>query len=498
MNIMTHPRALAAGLLVLCVAGCGGSGGGLIEISPGPSAVELSDDLEELAADLATLAGDGTSADSALMTALDAQMRVTEPGSAGALLGVSANLASTAATILDAQTELEETLREIRTLRKEAQDLHDISSALDAEEKVLRTAIAAADAAIEQAETILEDDGQLDRIVSAFTDTAADDDNSPEARALAYARAVDAELTALVGTRAPLAGTLTDAADIFVADDTTIFGKGSSLPNGAIRLENRDMDGFRLPTDVSLAQTLHGATGVDSGIEGIQAVCNNPGGNCPAVAADTPIPADSGWEFRHVAPGDAGRFYVRRVSTYAPVAYVEWGLWTKGLSAVDLHRYVGIGRHSIDLVAGDLTTPANDTLAARATYSGQAQGLATRRTVTNGVPSVTESGHFTADVALTATFGAAAELDGRVSNFTGGIANPDWVISFQDAGLADGTVLLEGDAVIGDVNGRFSAQSYGTAGDARPTGFFGAFENSFADGSAGGVYHAAPTDPPVR
>ncbi len=221
--------------------------------------------------------------------------------------------------------------------------------------------------------------------------------------------------------------------------------------------------------------------------------------------------------FRYRANGDG---------TFELVGYVDYGLWMSDEGTLSLNLLAGVvgpqgaGDLGTDV---DVTTAHNDqssTLARSgllppsATYSGTAAGLSaiTDREGTSA------SGHFTADVKLTATFGADPMLGGTIDNFQS--ADPDrqgtahvgtdWVLTLDQTGLTafdhdnDGTGEastahtggrlinggISGDGVTG---GEWSATAYGTE-ELRPEGFFGGFRAEGMDGdataAAAGVFHA--------
>ena len=95
------------------------------------------------------------------------------------------------------------------------------------------------------------------------------------------------------------------------------------------------------------------------------------------------------------------------VTTYEKAKYLEWGMWIDGGKTRDdmkLKRYIGEGAGSDGFTTSGLNfkRAADATQDKTASYTGTAAGLSARTTGT-GSSEVHHSGHFTADVALTAT-----------------------------------------------------------------------------------------------
>ena len=218
--------------------------------------------------------------------------------------------------------------------------------------------------------------------------------------------------------------------------------------------------------------------------------------------------------YRYTANGDG---------TFTPLHYVDYGMWLTGdpssLGIEARLELVGPDALGRGTVAVDVTTPntPSNNLAATATYSGTARGLSARTT-----GGETASGHFQADVSLSATFGASPTLGGTVTNFRPeagqGTAhvNPAWSLTLREAALGSGGVIRAqsneyrwdhdddestlpqacgtslncGDPRTGvfaddDATGRWSAHGYVASGDVgdrkRPTGFYGGFAAAFDD-----------------
>ena len=243
-----------------------------------------------------------------------------------------------------------------------------------------------------------------------------------------------------------------------------------------------------LPADIESAK----AAAIRTALEGI---VNAPGATDPATAR---FARDGNLADLDEAAGNP--VFARRPAPPSETAlYADYGMWLEGTDAAPVLR-TRMGLVDSGGTAGtvDLTTTDNG-LAATATYSGTARGLSARTTGT-GDDATTASGHFTADVSLSATFGASPTLGGTVRNFRaeagqgGGHVGP-WSIDLPATGPRAGTGDIRNapfDNVGTDghpTDGGWSAYAYGAA-DARPVGVYGGFQADFADGAAIGQFDA--------
>ncbi len=204
--------------------------------------------------------------------------------------------------------------------------------------------------------------------------------------------------------------------------------------------------------------------------------------------------------------------------TFELVPFVDYGMWLEGDTTLTLNLLAGIvgPQKSADDLGTEVDvhgvrTRENPNLAGSATYSGTAKGLSARET-----DGTTASGHFEADVFLSATFGADATLEGRIDNFRSadpegqGTAhvNSAWSAKLDSSPLADRNLgdtdgnpntpdeMEEGGRVTGGTvsgpggtSGEWSGVAYGRPGN-RPDGFYGGFRLEFGDGAAAGVFDA--------
>ena len=106
----------------------------------------------------------------------------------------------------------------------------------------------------------------------------------------------------------------------------------------------------------------------------------------------------------------------------------------------------------------------------------------------SGDSQTIDSGAFTADVMLTAKFGTAPTVSGRVNNFQGDAVGSGWSVNLESLTLGtDATVT----AVIATASGRdgvWSGAAYGNDATARPAGIYGGFTAHFTDGHAAGAF----------
>lgn len=162
--------------------------------------------------------------------------------------------------------------------------------------------------------------------------------------------------------------------------------------------------------------------------------------------------------------------------------YISYGYWLvkpaddeSSWAVNTFANLVGTGTEA-DLAAGS-TDEENE-----ATYAGSAIGMSIHRTGEN-----TDSGQFTADVNLTATFGEAPLIEGTINNFKGDATSQEWTVDLKSIPLSVDSES-SGYATATDRDGQWTAQAYGTNADERPTGVFGGFAAHFTDGDVAGAY----------
>ncbi len=283
------------------------------------------------------------------------------------------------------------------------------------------------------------------------------------------------------------------ASDVDVASTTRLTSGGGTASDGVY-------------ADVSDTTAANGSYTSDIAYMGITGslYCLGGGDGC-SVDADEKL--GSGWYF---TPTDDEELYVagsgaNAGSYVAATLYARYGYWLTIDTTTDLATAISIaaapGHSSTNVTTFNLTRPSTATADVTARYSGSAAGISARGDA---------SGHFTATVNLTATFGAAvtdATLSGNISSFMGNAVNPNWRVTLNETSLnATAGFDANGTAYGGAAAGDWQAQGYAPAavdhdGDTntaaqpqRPEGFFGNFNANFTDGMAAGAYSTRADD----
>ena len=262
-----------------------------------------------------------------------------------------------------------------------------------------------------------------------------------------------------------------------------------------------DNDDGKWP-DATAAGTATTADGTTPGTEykGIPGAvwCLGGTAGCSVNAAGKLV---GGWYF---TPSSATELYVANPDMagmyMVATMYARYGYWLTfdGNEAATTLTTVGAEGHSTTNTASlNLIRPATATKNVTAEYSGKAAGISARGD---------NSGHFTANVNLTATFGAdVTNGDSKISGFITGFSpgahtDSSWRVTLEDATL-DAAAAGTGVAYGGAAAGAWTAQGYGpapvdhdgdpgtTAQNQRPEGFFGTFNANFTGGGmAAGAY----------
>ena len=222
-----------------------------------------------------------------------------------------------------------------------------------------------------------------------------------------------------------------------------------------------------------------------------------------SVGADGTLSA--GWYF---TPTSAMELYVANPDMagmyMVATMYARYGYWLTFTDGAASGITIGAapGHSTTNTANLNLIRPATATADVTASYSGKAAGISTRGDT---------SGHFTANVSLTAKFGEAVTdsgLSGTISGFEGNAVNPNWRVTLNETALtADANFAANGIAYGGAAAGEWTAQGYGPtpvdhdgdtntpAQNQRPEGFFGTFNANFTDdGMAAGGYAARADD----
>jgi hypothetical protein len=180
--------------------------------------------------------------------------------------------------------------------------------------------------------------------------------------------------------------------------------------------------------------------------------------------------------------------------------YARFGYWVTVVSNVaTIHtRAVGGAAGDTGLIAVtnyNLTTlnegmDATTLTDTKATYTGDAIGISLHKEFDSQggiVDGTLQSGQFTANVTLDATFGPNARIGGEVDTFEGNAVDSQWEVELLDVQMFDGA-FTNGATVASGQDGIWTGQAYGDSAEKRPVGIFGSFNAHFSDGHAAGAY----------
>ena len=193
--------------------------------------------------------------------------------------------------------------------------------------------------------------------------------------------------------------------------------------------------------------------------------------------------------------------------------HLHYGFWLKKTTDAD----GAVTYNEVETFAGSSVAASGDVTAVSgsATYEGGAVGVYVKNVYKpDRTLDMATSGHFTADVSLTATFdqldnaagiGTIAPsllntVSGTIGNFmlSGGEEN-EWSVALQGA-ITPGDGTASGTAKGGEGDGSFSATFHGSVTAAadgtvpRPGSVVGEFNAGFTDGSVAGAFGARKTD----
>lgn len=544
---MTHSRHLlrsgSALALVALVSACSSGNNtmrsettSVMQPTPEETARTSLTDLDGYVAVLKPLAAGADTNGSALKMAVDYSKMITVSGADGN----SRKARKSAQKVLDARTTLETALANARDARKAAMDAKADLPA-DADPLIVRgldDSIAKADTQIKVAQAVLDaeasESGSLASYVQKITGTDTDNPKTAADTGMAVANAIAAALTFKSetdgrGLRVALAQT----------EDATVKDKNKLILNDAkgdtwaeiVGETNIQKERIGAGNTVRMVASVAGMTAED-----VDADVTATGGTddtnryADAYTSDASsykgIPGDifclgndcrvengklvGSWYFSptletaYYIKGDDDGMYDQETM------YAEYGHWLTDengeVTVTLLERFGGVPDGNVPPGGiGDWTSAASGTLAASASYSGDAVGRSVHKTLdTDGKVADIQSGRFEADVNLQATFGSTQKLSGTVTNFTSpdnpGAVDPDWKVTLKGVGTLDEASVSSGGIVTGAPTrnnsgvakgsgqaGAWSAASYGEA-DKRPEGIFGRFEAHFTDGDAAGAY----------
>ncbi len=383
------------------------------------------------------------------------------------------------------------------------------------------------EAGIARIDEDLEGMGRLVRPGSALVRNAArvpaSGPNSPERRALAVARTVSGYIaatdtyaslgvgagpipTVAVGKGNNRSADMKTFAEIFGADNTSQVAFGEANQQRiAYSLNGETYDGF--VTNAGGTQSFSDFSASDA-YAGVGFAVTHAGitGNIiqrGSGAAEAPTSATgafgAGWYFVPNPAGDYNanaRWVIGNDGNYDQAVWVEYGAWLTGSADA----------YSVRLTNGSATAPTDanryvlnantDLDDGTATYRGSALGISARENTSTG--TVTGSGGFDATVEMTARFGTAPSLDGKIHDFKGNedAVDPSWELEWKNATLplSSGAVTHSWERPSGTVVGRLRAVPYGTDAADRPAGFHGGFFHNFVNGRVAGVFATSKED----
>ena len=510
--------------------GGGGGGSGTGMKTPLSYATDLNGDVDALMA----LAAADTEDGSALMMAMEAAAKIGTEASDGNSMAAMMN----AQAVLDAKDALEMALGDAKAAKMAAEEAKaatedaDVIAALD-------IAISNAETEIEAAEMVLNGDDLAGYVDMVTGGEDADPMGTPASVAKGVAQAVAMALgptsnTDGTGTRVtPLTAVPTDATtEVAALRDTTsgsenpvakankftgdnhmgrtwaeIVGDGvMTVRISNVLTEVGSIAGMAAATTITTspptaAETIsEGTSYADANYMGIpgSAVCL--GKDCEVGADGT---ANAGkllgsWYF---SPTSTMAYYekVGGATDYTAELYVNYGHWlvvddgsttAANEGQVTVFTYAALSGTSDNgaWAAADPTSTTAGLRASSAIYEGMAAGRSVHKTLdSQGAVTDIQSGRFTADVMLTATFAAAGStLGGMIDNFQGDAVDPSWEVTLNAATTGDGSVATGVTEATGQ-DGDWTSDAYGDAAD-RPVGIFGSFNAHFTDGHAAGAY----------
>jgi len=516
------------------MTGGGGGGGGQQPTTPtGPTVADLFE----------TAQTERDNAEGAVMAATDAVKAAMEASgklTADMVRGDSMMAQMNAQAVLDAQMTANDAVDTTETAVSNLMEAED--DAADHNNDALDSAIAAAmkvaERAVKDAMT-QADSNTLRTAVQAVTGTDEDEPMTPADHAKSVAMGVGAALMGATGT---------DGSGLRVGFVTDITSGGTERPMGEDKYELNDHKGMTWAMIVGEAnlKTMRIAAGAPAGsatrdvmaasfagmpltsiatsppaagdvadgtefptgtnaatYKGIPGTVFCAGSDCKVEGATGSEMLTGSWYF---APDDAKEWYMGTttdgVTTYtAETQYARYGYWvardaTSGDVTVNVYAIPGAGTATTTTfglgvnMAADATTLTDTS----ATYSGDAVGISLYKevnpdnTIADGFPV---TGEFMADVNLTANFGDAPTLGGRITNFRGNAVDSSWSVTLGQTAFTGGTIAESANAqAVGTATqgGIWTATAYGNSATARPQGIFGHFNTHFTNGHAAGAY----------
>ena len=529
MRTIKHWALAAAAAAALALAGCGGGGGGgsssapTTPTEPPPkTALSYATDLNASVEALMALSGDVDAEGSTLMMAMKyAGMIGTESSDGNSMAAMMS-----AQKVLDAKQMLMDAIDAAEADKMEAEDAKAETDDADVIE-ALNQAISNAEMEIEAAQMVLDGDALAGYVDMVTGGEDADPMGTPASVAkevamavamalgptsntdgtglrVAFETAIPSDSTAAVSTRRNVSDPTSDdynpvaKANKFTGDNhmgktwAMIVGEdnvmkmrlGTIDSSGALTAGNAEVSVASLEgmtaadvstTDLTTVNTDGGtAAGDYMGIVGA-VVCL--GGTDGCSITDGKLGA--GWYF---SPSLPMAYYekVGDATDYTVELYVNYGHWlvvddgagtaTGNDGQVAVITYAALSGTDPGNGVWTAADPASTTpglRASSATYSGMAAGRSVHKTLDgDGMVTDIQSGRFTADVMLTATFaGAGSTLGGMIDNFQGDAVDPLWEVTLNAATINDGANLTDGVTEATGQDGDWTADAYGATTD---------------------------------
>ena len=528
-------------IAALALAGCGGNGGNgtagggngngngtppPVVTPAGPTVQDLFE-AAQMAEDMAEVAQ--TDADDAVKAATEAsgKLNVRDVGGNSMMAQMNAEAVLYNKEKADnAVTTAETALADLMQADTDA-DEHDNAQ--------LNSAIADAIKIAEAAVEATKEDAESDALKTAVETVTGDD---PDAEGYPRTAVKVGEAVAMQIGMALMPTSPTDGAGVRVTDlaDITTAPDDTSDPDPKTRVLMNDHQGntwaeivgnvmtMRITSADNLTRVVEAASfvgmpaasassgtaptmtddGVANGTEYDDASYKGIPGTSFCAGTDCNVDADGNlvgsWYF---TPTNKDEFYVKTADGMmyqVETLYARFGHWLSQAGdplVTTVNLYAAVGNTNTNTSGLDVTTvnTTGDTLTdSSATYTGTAAGMSLHKEIDSdgmAVPGTLQSGAFTADVTLNATFGTAPTIGGTIDNFrseNAGAVDSDWSVNLLTTGFTGAAVAsTAGRTTASGQDGEWQANSYGVSG-ARPTGIYGGFNAHFSDGHAAGAY----------
>ena len=409
-----------------------------------------------------------------------------------------------AAMVLKAKSDLEAAIMAAKTDQTEAESAKAALSA-DADPALVQAvdeAIMAAETKIEAAEEVLDGDDVAD-YVEMVTGTDEDDvkiaaDKGEEvamaiAMALGLTSRTDGAGTRVThGTTIPAATipeankfSTNDAAGMtwaMIVGEDNVMGERTGTGN-AVRMvaSVAGMTAVDIDTDLSAEGGANSDGRYDDAFMSTGSTYKGIPGDIFCLGSDCEVNANGdlagSWYF---SPTSESAFYTQGDDGMysAETLYATYGHWLvmedhdSDPATPDVARVNSFATSTVtDTGVWDAADPSSTDAGLRAvsaTYSGMAAGRSVHKTLdSNGAITDIQSGRFTANLTLTAEFGASPMLGGMMSGFTSpdnpGTVDSSWTVELMKTNSLGGTVAASTDGATGGIakatgqNGTWSA-----------------------------------------